>query len=49
MERAFLLHMQQSPTGKKIHDRLHRISLADQRDSQDSGEESECEIYVEPL
>jgi hypothetical protein len=49
MERKFLLHMQQTPTGKKIHERLQlRMASAD-RNNQESGEESECEIYVEPL
>lgn len=50
MEQEFLLHMQQTPTGKKIYERLQlRMTSAERRDNQDSGDESECEIYVEPL
>ena len=50
MEQEFLLHMQQTPTGKKIQERLQlRMTLAERRGNQDSGDESECEIYVEPL
>jgi hypothetical protein len=46
MEKEFLSHMQQTPAGRKMYDKLHlRMAVS----SADCEDESDCEIYVEPL
>ena len=49
METKFLLHMQQTPAGKKIHEKMQLMMLAAERRGADSEEESDCDVYIEPL
>ena len=49
METKFLLYMQQTPAGKKIHEKMQLMMLAAERRGADSEEESDCDVYIEPL
>jgi hypothetical protein len=49
METKFLLHMQQTPAGKKIDEKMQLMMLAAERRGADSEEESDCDVYIEPL
>jgi hypothetical protein len=49
MEVDFLTHMQQTPEGTRIHEKLQLANAASQRRGQDDDDESECEVFMEPL
>jgi hypothetical protein len=49
METKVLLHMQQTPAGKTIHEKMQLMMLAAERRGADSEEESDCDVHIEPL
>ena len=49
METNFLSHMQHTPIGQKIYDKMQSRMSAAERRGEDSAVESDCDVYIEPL
>lgn len=49
METNFLSHMQHTPIGRKIYDKMQSRMSAAERRGEDSAVESDCDVYIEPL
>jgi hypothetical protein len=49
MEFNFLSHMQRTPIGQKIYEKMQLKMSAAERRGGDSADESDCDVYIEPL
>ena len=49
METNFLSHMQHTPIGQKIFEKMQSRMSAAERRGEDSAVESDCDVYIEPL